>query len=150
MYVSVETTKLHYIFFRVLISKQKRAFILFLAIFLITVTRVRASTSSRKLYFKIPLITLFPTHSKFFTKNLRFIISPLMENVTFKIVSMIVHTMFRQAMFNTMSVHCFLTTRSEKTPRNFRFPNVYEIMYFITSELIASHTLLQKKNSTTS
>ena len=92
MYVSVETTKLHYIFFHVLISKQKRAFILSLAIFLITITRVRASTSPWKLYFKISLITLFPTHWKFFSKKLQFIISLLMENVTFKIVSMIVHT----------------------------------------------------------
>ena len=101
MYVSVETTKLHYIFFHVLISKQKRTFILSLAIFLITITRVRANTSSWKLYFQIFLITLFPTHSKFFSKKLRFIISLLMENVTFKIVSMIVHTMFRKPMFNT-------------------------------------------------
>ena len=110
MYVSVETTKLHYIFFHVLISKQKRAFILSSAIFLITITRVRAITSPWKLYFKISLITLFPTHWKFFSKKLQFVISLLMENVTFKIVSMIVRTQCSEKLCSTQTTTTTKTT----------------------------------------
>ena len=136
----METPKLHCIFFHLVISK--RAHVLFFAIFLSMVTCVRAGASSSKLYFKLSALTFFPLIQSYSRKKLLFAISLLMEYVTFKIVSVIIGALFRQPMFNTKRVQCFMATRSDKTPKHFRFSSVYEIMSFVRSGLIVPHTLL--------
>ena len=144
----METPKLHCIFSHLVISK--RTLILFFAIFLSIVTCVHAYTSKSKLYFKISVLALFPLIQSYSQKKLLFVISLLKEYVTFKIVSVIIGALFRQPMFNTKRVQCFTATRNDKTPKHFRFFFiVYEIMSFVRSRLIVSHTLLYIGNFAT-